>query len=334
MIRPGPRNLITDVPGILVGQAQDDQIKTGTTVVTADRPFTAAVHVMGGAPGTRETELLDPEKTVEHVDAIFLSGGSAFGLDAAQGVSDGLRAQSRGFAVGDVTIPIVPGAIVFDLANGGDKSWTTSPYPALGRAAFEAAGPQFDLGTAGAGTGAMIADLKGGVGSASATWQGGTIGALVIANPIGQVTQGDGPHFHAAPYEIDGEFGGSGVGTGFDPAALPPTKATSSEREATAIAIVATDFTLTKSQAKRVATMAHDGMARAIWPSHSPFDGDVVFAASTGRQPLPVPDVPPVAIMWIGHVASLCLSRAIARAIYHASPAPGDVKPTYRQKFG
>jgi L-aminopeptidase/D-esterase-like protein len=151
LMTPGARNLVTDVPGILVGNAADAVVKTGVTVLTAARPFVAAVHVMGGAPGTRETDLLAPENTVEAVDALVLSGGSAFGLDAASGVMAGLRAAGRGFPAAGHLVPIVPGAILFDLANGGDKGWVESPYPALGRAALAAAGEDFALGTAGAG---------------------------------------------------------------------------------------------------------------------------------------------------------------------------------------
>jgi L-aminopeptidase/D-esterase-like protein len=330
MIRPGPRNLITDVEGLLVGNAEDADIKTGVTVLTATRPFTAAVHVMGGAPGTRETDLLAPDRTVQAVDALFLAGGSAFGLDAAQGVSDGLRALGRGFAVHGLTVPIVPGAIVFDLANGGRKDWVVSPYPALGRSAFEAAAEDFALGTAGAGTGATLADLKGGLGSASAEWNGFTVGALVVANPVGQVTVGDGPHFHAAPCEFGDEFGGLGPAPAFDPSHVPPTKMTTSDREATVIAVVGTDADLTKAQAARMAVMAHDGIARAVWPSHLPMDGDVVFAVSTNARPIRGP----IDLAILGHLGALCLSRAIARAVHEATPAPGDPKPTWRARFG
>jgi len=334
VIAPGPRNLITDVSGLRVGNAKDQTIRTGVTVLTAEAPFTASVHVMGGAPGTRETELLAPDRTVERVDAIVLSGGSAFGLDAAQGVTEGLRAQGRGFAVHGMTVPIVPAAIIFDLANGGAKDWTSSPYPALGRTAFEAASETFAIGSEGAGTGALIADLKGGLGSASAVWNGYTVGALVAANPVGQVTVGDGPHFHVAPCEFGDEFGGLGPAPSFDPARLPPTKLTASEREATAIAIVATDAALTKAQAARMATMAHDGIARAVRPSHAPMDGDIVFAVATGARPIGSGHAASVDLMWLGHLAALCLARAMARGIYHATPAPGDVKPAWRARFG
>lgn len=329
MIRPGPRNLITDVAGLRVGHGSDDHIKTGATVLVGERPFVAAVHVMGGAPGTRETDLLAPDKLVQEADALVLSGGSAFGLDAASGVADALRAQGRGFVVGDQTVPIVPGAILFDLINGGDKAWDQNPYKRLGAEALTNASDSFALGSEGAGTGALIADLKGGLGSASATWAGYTVGALVAVNALGRVTVGDDPQFWAAPYEMGDEFGGLGMATGFDPGAVPPIKGGDSRN--TTVAIVATDAVLTQAQATRMAIAAHDGMARAIWPSHTPMDGDLVFAAATGAQPLDDPIHTP---LMLGHMAALCLARAIARGVFAASAAPGDVKPTWQGRFG
>ncbi|MBF9058371.1 peptidase T4 [Rhodobacterales bacterium HKCCSP123] len=329
MIRPGPRNLITDVAGLRVGNARDDRIKTGVTVLVGDRPFTAAVHVMGGAPGTRETDLLAPDKTVQEADALVLSGGSAFGLDAASGVADALRAQGRGFPVGDQTVPIVPGAILFDLINGGDKDWPENPYKRLGHEALASALHGFALGSEGAGTGALIADLKGGLGSASAVWNGYTVGALVAVNALGRVTVGDRPSFWAAPFEMEGEFGGVGPATSFDPTEVPPVKGGDSRN--TTIAIVATDAVLTQAQATRMAVAAHDGMARAIWPSHTPMDGDLVFAAATGARTLADAVATP---MMLGHMAALCLARAIARGVHAATPAPGDVQPTWAGRHG
>lgn len=319
------KNLITDVPGVLVGNAQDAGLKSGTTVLTSDVPFVASVHVMGGAPGTRETDLLAPDKSVDSVEALVLSGGSAYGLDACSGVVDGLRAQGRGFRVHDAVIPLVPGAILFDLINGGQKDWDENPYRALGRAAFEAANSAFDIGSVGAGTGAMTAMLKGGLGSASLRLSdGSTVGALVGANPVGAVTTPGDRHFYAAPFEQNCEFGGVGVdsGTGLG-VSLESRKAQAmSARENTTIAIVATDAVLSKAQCHRVAVAAHDGIARATVPAHTPFDGDLVFALSTARGPKGDP-------LMIGHAAALCLSRAIARAVYAARPAPGDLLPTW-----
>lgn len=327
MMVPGPRNLITDVAGLRVGNASDAGIKTGATVLVGDVPFTAAVHVMGGAPGTRETDLLAPDKTVQKADALVLSGGSAFGLDAASGVTDALRAQGRGFNVGDQVVPIVPAAILFDLINGGDKDWAANPYNRLGRDALEAASEDFALGSCGAGTGALIADLKGGLGSASITVGPHTVGALVAVNALGRVTVGDSRHFWAAPFEMNGEFGGHGPAPEFDPSAAPLLKG---DTRNTTIAIVATDADLTQAQATRMATAAHDGMARAIYPSHTPMDGDLVFSAATGEVPLQAE----TDTLMLGHAAALALSRAIARGVFEATVAAGDLMPTYRQKHG
>lgn len=328
-MRPGARNLITDVPGLVVGNADDDRLRSGVTVLTAATPFTAAVHVMGGAPGTRETDLLAPDRLVAGVDALVLSGGSAFGLAAATGVADGLRAAGRGFRVGDRTVPIVPAAIVFDLLNGGDKDWAENPYPTLGRRALAAAAPDFVLGTAGAGRGALARGLKGGLGSASCVLADGTtVGALVVVNALGSVCVGGDPHFWAAPFELGSEFGGLGLPSAFRPDWEPaPTKAAG---EATTIAIVATDAALTKAQAQRMAIAAHDGMSRAIVPAHTLLDGDLVFAASTGARPLPDRVAGEFAL---GHAAAACLSRAIARAVYEARPEEGDLFPAWAAKF-
>lgn len=320
----GPRNLITDVPGIRVGNAEDHNVRTGCTVVLGDAPFTAGYHVMGGAPGTRETDLLAPDKSVETVDALVLSGGSGFGLDAGSGVADALAADGRGFPVGPARVPIVPGAILFDLVNGGDKDWATNPYKGLGRAAYAAAASTFDLGTAGAGVGATTATLKGGLGSASCVLPGGiVVGAVVAVNALGSATVGDSANFWAAPWEEASEFGGLGVAQTY-PTGRPDTKVLSQN---TTIAVVATNAALTKAQCTRLATAAHDGIARALVPSHSPKDGDLIFAASTGA-------VECDDLLWLGHAAATCVARASARGVYLASPAPGDLMPTWRETFG
>lgn len=326
-MRPGPRNLITDVPGLRVGNAQDAGLRSGSTVLLGDAPFTASVHVMGGAPGTRETDLLAPDKTVAAVDALVLSGGSAYGLDACSGVMDALRADGRGLRIGPALIPLVPGAILFDLLNGGAKDWGDNPYRALGRAAYHAARPDFDLGSVGAGTGALTAMHKGGLGSASLVLASGiTVGALVAANPVGSVTTPGERHFWAAPFEIGAEFGGLGP----DPATglvgpYASRKAQLLGRSGnTTIAIVATDARLSKAQCQRMATAAHDGIARAVVPAHTPHDGDLVFALSTGARAAEDADLPE-----IGAVAAHCLARAIARAIFAATPTPGDLLPCW-----
>ena len=331
---PGPRNLITDVAGLRVGNAEDHRIKSGATVLVADKPFIASVDVMGGSPGSRETELLAPDKLVQDIDALVLSGGSAFGLDAASGVSDGLRKLGRGFRVETATIPIVPGAIIFDLLNKGEKDWDENPYRALGRQALETAGEDFALGTAGAGTGALTANLKGGLGSASLVLPSGhTVGALVVANPTGSVTVGDSRHFWAAPFEVDGEFGNQGpfIGT------VPFEQSARSKRDwvnplaNTTIAIVATDAVLSKSQAKRLAVAAQDGIARGASPAHTLVDGDLVFSVATCARPIADPILN---VLQLGHAAAVCLSRAMARAVYLATSAPNDVVPTWREKWG
>lgn len=332
--KPGPRNLITDVAGLKVGNAQDAALKSGSTVLVGDAPFVASVHVMGGAPGSRETDLLAPDKTVNAVDALVLSGGSAFGLDACSGVMDGLRAMGRGFAIGNVTVPIVPGAIIFDLINGGNKDWDENPYRALGRAALGTASADFRIGSVGAGTGAMTAMQKGGLGSASLVLPDGTtVGALVATNPLGSVTTPGDRHFWAAPFEIDREFGGLGSDPNSGLVALPESRKEKAMMQHatdgmnTTIAIVATDAPLTKTQCHRMAVTAHDGMARAIIPSHTPLDGDLVFGVATGDAT----GVEPTAMKDIGAAAAMCLSRAICRAVYEATPAAGDIIPTYRE---
>ncbi|MBP0578773.1 P1 family peptidase [Labrys sp. LIt4] len=326
------RNLITDVTGVLVGNAEDYGIASGTTAVVFEEPAVAAVDVRGGAPGTRETDLLALERTVERIDAIALSGGSAFGLEAGAGIGACLAERGRGFQVGAVRVPIVPGAILFDLLNGGNKKWGRyPPYRELGFAAAEAATSTFALGSAGAGLGATTAGLKGGLGSASARCGLHTVGALVAVNALGSVTIGDGPHFWAAPYEQAGEFGDLG------PPASWPVDALTLRHKAmqagnTTIAVVATDAVLTKAQAKHFAVMAQDGLARAIHPVHTPLDGDTVFAAATGHVALtePIGD-----LIALGTAAAHALARACARAVYEASalPFPGAL-PSWRDRFG
>ncbi|MAB00387.1 MAG: peptidase T4 [Stappia sp.] len=328
------RNLITDVPGLKVGNAQDDRLKSGVTVLVPDEAATASVSILGGAPGTRDTTLLEPEYTAGQIDALVLSGGSAFGLDAASGVQAGLAAMGRGFAIGPARVPLVPAAILFDLLNGGDKDWgETNPYAALGREALASAGETFALGTSGAGTGATTATFKGGLGSASARLSNGAvIGALVAVNALGSATMGDTPHFWAAPFERDGEFGGLGLPSEAPGADAIHTKFNAARPGAnTTIGIVATDLALDKAALKRLAIMTHDGYARALWPSHTALDGDLVFALSTGRVPLREEMAETIEA---GALAAAVMSRAIARAVHAATPAPGDTLPAWSQHFG
>jgi D-aminopeptidase len=290
--------------------------------------------VLGGAPGTRETDLLEPDKSAPGVDALVLSGGSAFGLAAAQGVMEALHGAGRGFAVHSARVPLVPAAILFDLLNGGDKGWAVNPYPALGRAALAASGRHFDLGTSGAGTGAQTAMHKGGLGSASVRLGDGiTIGALVAVNPLGSVTTPSGRHFWAAPFEMNGEFGdlGPDPARGYQPPQNSRKLAAMASLGNTTIGIVATDAALDKAQLRRMAIAAHDGIARAIVPAHSPHDGDLIFAVSSGAVQL---ETPLLQLTQIGHAAAVCLSRAIARAVWEARPMSGDLLPTLRQDLG
>lgn len=318
----GPLNLITDVPGLRVGNAEDQAVWSGVTVLVPDNPCPAAVDVRGGGPGTRETDLLDPAALVDRIDAIVLSGGSAFGLDAASGVVSWLAVNGHGLDVGGMRVPIVPSAILFDLVNGGDKNWGEDPpYRRLGRQAVIAAKTgAFPLGNVGAGYGAKAGRLKGGLGSASWVMERGSlagvsVGALVAANPRGSVVMSPSNHFWAWALERDGELGNR----------PPPGAALASLEEEedwalplaranTTIGIVATDATLTKADCRRLAIMAQDGYARAIRPVHTPFDGDTLFVLATGRHP----PIGPEDLARLGHVAADCVARATARGVYEA----------------
>ena len=324
MTRTGKRNLITDVEGISVGQAEDAAARTGVTVILTEQPVLAAVDVRGGAPGTCETETLDPSKLVGAVDAITLSGGSVYGLGTAAGLVTWLGARGRGFRLrADVpSAPIVPGAVIFDLANGGDKNWGENPpYRALALDAAERAGADFTLGNAGAGLGATAGIHKGGTGSASVVTEDGfTLGAIVIVNSVGSPVIPGTNVLWAFPFEQDGEFGGARPPPGFEPVGpvLPPDiKQIPRPGENTTIAVVATDADLSRTELKRLAIMAADGFARAIRPIHTPFDGDTVFALATGKRPLSEPR--PFTLMQLGNAAADCLARAIARGVHEAA---------------
>jgi len=327
MLKPGPRNLITDVDGLLVGNADDARLRSGVSVVLGERPFVASVDVRGGGPDTRDTDLLDPSCRVDRIDAICLSGGSAYGLSAADGVMRWMRERGRGLAVGSAVVPIVPTAILFDLLNGGDKGWDWPPYRDLAYQATGRAARDFALGNAGAGLGAKAGNLKGGLGSASAVdrTSGLQVGALVAVNARGYTTMGDMPQFWAWALEQNGEFGGlappkQGLALAVphnrsdlthDPADL----ARSDPRANTTIAVVATNARLDKASAQRMAIMAQDGLARAIRPVHTPQDGDTVFAVATGTHDL---GDDPLALGELGTLAADCLARAVARGVYNA----------------
>lgn len=325
MAAPGPLNTICDVAGIRVGNAEEPGLLTGVTAIVPEAAAVAAVSVMGGGPGTRGTTILGQGATMTHVHAVVLSGGSAYGLDAPGGAMDWLRGQGVGFRMGEVRVPIVPGAIIFDLLTGGAKKWEGSPWWSLGRAAAAGADMRFALGNAGAGLGARAGGLKGGLGSASLVTGRATVGALAVVNSLGQVVVPDSAAFWAWPFERDGEFG----------AAPPPSMPLAdlafdftpfAAGTNTTLGVIATDVALTRAEAERVALMAQDGVARAIRPAHSPLDGDTVFVLSTGARPL---HDPIAGVAEIGHLAADCLARAIARGVYEARPLAG--MPSYRE---
>lgn len=338
MIRVGSKNLLTDVPGILVGNAEDRGARSGTTVVLPEQRAVCAVDVRGGAPGTRDIEALDPTCLVDRIDAIVLSGGSSFGLDAAGGAMAWLAARSRGYPVGDAVVPIVPSAILFDLSDRPDQGWgDTPPYRQLGIDACENAGESFHLGNAGAGLGATVGhadmdQLSGGLGSASLIFEAEgrpavTVAALVAVNPVGSVLMPGTGVFWAWPFERDGEFGGR------RPRADQVNPVVDDHfpeevGENTTLVVVATDAALTRAEAKRVAIMAHDGMARAIRPVHTPYDGDTVFVLSTGMHQL---DAPVADLARIGSLAADCTARSIAHGVFEADDL--DKIPSYRSLY-
>ncbi len=337
-LKAGPLNLITDVAGVRVGNVDHAGLASGVTAILFDTAATqgavASGITLGGAPGSRDMALLEPEMTIAGIHACVLSGGSLFGLDAAGGVANFLRGKGVGLRISTAIIPIAVQAITFDLTNGGSKDWgRMPPYWDMGwQAAERATSGAFALGTVGGGYGATTVNLKGGLGSASAiTPRGFTVGAIVIVNAVGSAVIGDGPHFWAAPHEIGGEFGDLGQPMHIPPDALllnikgggPPS---------TTIALIATDAMLTKPQAKRIAIMANDGLARAVRPAHAPMDGDTIIAAATGHEPLA--DPPGYDMTEIGMAAGDCLARAIARGVYEATalPFPGAL-PAWRDRY-
>ena len=322
------KNLITDVPGIKVGNAGDDKVISGVTVVLPDEPVIAAVDVRGGGPGTRETDALDPSCLVEQIHAVVLSGGSAYGLDAASGTMDWLRARGRGFELGDQIIPIVPSAILFDLLNGGNKNWDVPPYRQLAFDAADCASVDFGLGNVGAGLGATAGPLKGGLGSASELCDNGAIvGALVAVNPFGNVTMGDSGVLWAHAFEKNGEYGSTGPYDG--PFPVPDNVSYEMLTGTnTTIGVIATDMELTRGQAQRVAIMAHDGYARAIAPIHTPYDGDTIFVISTAKRQM---DNPLVDVAKLGIAAATAMTRAIGRGVYEAETIGNMI--SYRDRF-
>lgn len=341
--KPGPRNRITDVDSIRVGQAEDHEVWSGTTVLLFDNSAVAAVDVRGGAPGTRDTDALNPSCLVDRIDAIVLSGGSVFGLGASSAVTDTLASRGIGFPIGPARAPIVPSAVLFDLLNGGNKNWgDKSPYWNLGRAALDAADVDFKLGNAGAGFGAKAGPLKGGLGSASSVSEDGLqVGAIVAVNCVGHAVMPGQSSLWAWPFEQANELGGQPIPTSaidFSSAAeawtgspLDSLEPGNKAGENTTIGVVATNAKLTKSEAQRVAIMAQDGYARSIRPVHTPFDGDTVFAASTGQWGKDI-EARADLVNRIGLVAADCLARAVARGVYEATALGG--MPSYREVHG
>jgi L-aminopeptidase/D-esterase-like protein len=330
----GPRNLITDVEGIKVGNAENWLALSGTTIILPDEPAVAALEISGGAPGSRETAVLDPANLVEHVHAVVLSGGSVFGLDAAGSVTIELSRRGVGFTFGTqpVACPVVPAAVLFDIMNGGAK-WPddTPPYRDLGIEALMVANADFALGNKGAGLGAMAGRLKGGLGSASARWRDFTVGALVAVNSVGSCVIPGTSRLWARDLALGDEMGPVQDRNGARPQA-PPLKDSKFDPQPgqnTTIAVVATDATLTRVEARRLAIMARDGMARAIRPVHTPFDGDTVFALATGKRPLP--EQRQLALTALGGIAADTLTRAIGRALWSAESVGGHA--SYRAIF-
>lgn len=325
---PGPRNLLTDIPGLSVGHATDPRVDTGVTVIRTDSVWTASVDIRGGGPGGRETAALEPENMVGQLHALVFAGGSVFGLGAADGVAAALSAEGVGLHLkaGAPAIPIVPAAVLHDLANGGDKQWGLEPpYRRLGFEALASAGKEFALGAVGAGRGAMAGVLQGGLGSASLDLGDGLmVAALVVANPIGSVYMPDGETFWAWPWEIAGEFGSArpqGDQDCSDP--IPELSRLDSMGRLqaganTTLVVVASTARMSTAECKRVAIMAQDGIARAVRPAHLPFDGDTVFALASGAAELGSGAQRQVRIGSIGSAAADCVARAIARGVFEA----------------
>ena len=331
---PGPLNLITDVSGLGVGHAEGIDQLTGVTVLLPEQPAIAAIDQRGGAPGTRETDVLTLENTIDVIHALVFAGGSAFGLESATGVQRWLFEQDRGFPIGDTHVPIVPCAVIFDLfVNGDDSNHVACDYRAMGIAACEKVNRSFSLGNAGAGLGAIAGEVKGGTGSASLydPRTGFTVGALVIVNSVGSAIIPGTQTLWAWPFEQQGELG------------QQPTPSLPNDLEPqfphdfgpasnTTLVAVATDAPLSSSQVKRMAIMAQDGLARALRPVHAPQDGDTIFALSTTGA---VHSGAPIKIEVLSRMGALgadCTTRAIARAVFEAESA--GIAMSYRDRFG
>ena len=312
----GPKNSITDIDGFLIGNAHDDHLKSGTTVLTRSTSFRASVSILGGAPGTKETDLLSPDKIVENIDGIVLAGGSAFGLDASSGVMDCLRSQNRGFDAGSIKVPIVPSAILFDLKNGGFKDWKKNPYCELGRNAFLKVSDDFEIGSVGAGCGATTSVVKGGLGTSSIFYGDRIkVGAIVAVNSVGS------PCFPGTNILYSDFYGIKNVYFEKKSVNSPINSTKLLKGEATTLGIVCTNLNFSKNDLNRIATSAHSGIARAIEPSHTPFDGDIIFSATSGTQPINSKDKD---LMLVCQLSALCVTQAVASAIKAARKKEGD----------
>jgi L-aminopeptidase/D-esterase-like protein len=327
VFRPGRRNLITDVAGLIVGHASDEKVRSGVTTLLCGAGWSAGVDVRGGGPGGRETDALSPENLVGRAHAVVLAGGSVFGLAAADGVAAALSSKGTGLKLrpGSPPIPIVPSAVLHDLGNGGDKNWGLAPpYRELGIRALDAAGEDFALGCFGAGRGAMAGLIKGGIGSASLDLGGAlVVGALVALNSVGSALMPDGRTYWAWAFELAGEFGGGGgpreIMDLSDPAPDQSRLLALGRLQPgvnTTLGVVACNADLTTVECKRVAMMAQDGIARAVRPAHTPFDGDTIFALASGALPLSAELSRAAHVGRIGSAAADCLARAIARAVH------------------
>ncbi|MDB2696615.1 P1 family peptidase [Alphaproteobacteria bacterium] len=346
---PGSKNLITDVSGVQVGHAEDYKIGTGVTVITGDNPFSAAVDVRGGGPGTRETDMLSLENSIGRADAIVLSGGSAYGLDASSEIQDLLREDGKGYQLGKAIIPLVPSAVIFDLNINDNphvnKLGHRSPWRNLANQAYKSCSNNFLLGSYGAGCGATTATLKGGQGSSSwkqkySNGQEYTVGAIVINNAVGNPLLNKGPSFLSGYLEINKEFGGYGTSSeNFDhvirskrlPCSIGIADTFNEISSNTVIGVVATDAPLSRANLKRLAIMAHDGIAKSLSPAHTPMDGDTIFAIST-NQNYKKSELDNIDILAMGSRISDCVARACNRAVYEAVSLVKS-KSTWKELF-
>ena len=324
----GQRNNFLDVGGLQVGQMHDEQVKTGVSVILPNQPALCSVDVRGGGPGTRETDTLQDGGLIERVHGIVLAGGSVYGLAAADSVALWLGMQRRGYEVAGANVPvspIVPAAILFDNANGGDKDWgMTPPFGDLGlQACMTASAEHLDEGAVGAGFGARAGIYAGGMGSASEMVEGFCVAALIAANPVGSPFLPGPECFWAWACEQAQEFGGRRPPENYQYRAESDSKLSylhgrqQMAGQSTVIGVVATNAPLGQKQLKRLAMMGQDGLAMAVQPAHTPLDGDTLFAMSTAETDLT--DISATALAVLGSAAARCVARALSRGVYLAN---------------